>query len=110
MDPIYSNYNKAVTNYTSRVFSNVHEIAHFNSLKTAHKCKVEAKILKETIISEPKEVTVVEDKVAPTAVEIVDAPATVAAELEVPAEESVSKTETPKKKRTTRKKKAETEQ
>lgn len=110
MDPIYSNYSQAVTNYTSRVFSNAHELAHFNSLKTARKCKVEAKVLKEAIISEPKEVTVVEEEVVPTAVEVVDVPVTVNAEPEVVAEEAVSKTEAPKKKRTTKKKKAETEQ
>lgn len=109
MDPIYSNCNNAVTNYTARVFNTTHELKHFNDMaKPAKKAAVKVEVLKEEVIK-AAEVATVDCKVEET-VTVTPAAAEPAVVELVKADTEVPAQEAPKKKRTSKKKKATTEE
>lgn len=109
MDPIYSNCNSAVTNYTARVFNTTHELKHFNDMaKPAKKAAVKVEVLKEEVIK-AAEVATVDCKVEETVTVTPAATEPSAVEL-VKADTEVQAQEAPKKKRTSKKKKATTEE
>lgn len=109
MDPIYSNCNKAVTNYTARVFRTTHELKHFNDMaKPVKKAAVKIEVLKEEVITAMEAVTaehtVEETAVVTPAVDEASVNKLVKTDTEVTAQVE------PKKKRTSKKKKAATEE
>ena len=109
MDPIYSNCNKAVTNYTTRVFNTTHELKHFNDMaKPAKKAAVKVEVLKEEIITAMK-VATVECTVEETAV-VTPVVAESSVDELVKTDTEVAVQEEPKKKRTSKKKKTTTEE
>lgn len=105
MDPIYSNCNKAMTNYTARVFTSDHELKHFNNVMkpTENKVSVKVEVLKEKVIQSDAEL------VKPVALEVAKAETTAVETAAVVASE-VKEQEAPKKKRTAKKKKAAAEE
>lgn len=105
MDPIYSNCNKAMTNYTARVFTSAHELKHFNNAikSTGNKASVKVEVLKEKVIQPDIE------PVEPVVLEVVTEETTVV-ETSAVVESEVKDQEAPKKKRTAKKKKAAAEE